>query len=163
MRAAIAGVAVWGPGLPDWPAGRPAVPVPDFLSPTERRRAGVAVRVALAVAQQAAAMAGLAPADLRSLFATANGDGALVHGILETLATPGRPAGHPLSPTQFHNSVHNAAAGYWTIGHGATRPASCLGCHDASFATALLKAVAEVAVEAEPVLLCVYDVGRRRR
>ncbi|MBS0561252.1 MAG: beta-ketoacyl synthase chain length factor [Proteobacteria bacterium] len=165
IRAWIAGVGVWGPGMAGWEAARAvlrgeadegaeaAPPAPAFLAPNERRRVGAAVRLALAVAQEAAAMAGRDPAGLRSVFATANGDGALVHAILETLAEPGRP----LSPTQFHNSVHNAAAGYWTIGHHARAPADCLGCHDASFAAGLLKAAAEAATEREPVLLCCYD------
>ena len=100
-------------------------------------------------------MAGRDPAGLRSIFASANGDGALMHAILETLSVPGRP----VSPTQFHNSVHNAAAGYWTIGHGAHAPATCLGCHDATFAASLLKAATEVVIERAPVLLCVYDVA----
>jgi len=165
IRAWIAGVGVWGPGMAGWEAARAvlrgeaevgmpaAPPAPGFLAPNERRRVGAAVRLALVVAQEAASMAERDPADLRSVFATANGDGALVHAILETLGVPGRP----LSPTQFHNSVHNAAAGYWTIGHRARAPADCLGCHDASFAAGLLKAAAEAATEREPVLLCCYD------
>ena len=63
-----------------------------------------------------------------------------------------------MSPTQFHNSVHNAAAGYWSIGTASNRPATCLGCHDWTFAASLMKAVAECQAEREPVLLCVYDV-----
>ncbi len=58
-----------------------------------------------------------------------------------------------MSPTQFHNSVHNAAAGYWSIAHGSRQPATCLGAHDWTWAAALLKAVAEVAATGAPVLL----------
>ena len=87
------------------------------------------------------------------MFATSNGDAGVIHTILETLVSA-----EPLvSPTQFHNSVHNAAAGYWTIGTRSRAPATCLGCHDASFAAALLKAMSELYVERTPVLLCVYD------
>jgi len=166
MRVHLRGVAVWGPGLPGWTASRPILagaapyapdrtppPAPAILSPTERRRTGIAVRLALAVAQQATGMAGLPPDTLRSVFGSANGDGAVVHAILETLAGSERA----VSPTQFHNSVHNAAAGYWTIATGSAAPASCLGCHDATFGAALLTAAAEVACEAAPVLLVVYD------
>jgi hypothetical protein len=162
----VRGISVWGPGLAGFDASRAtltgeapyvAVPTPapasDLLSATERRRTGVSVRLAMVAAQQAMAMAGLPAGSTRSVFATANADGAVVHAILETLAGPDRQ----VSPTQFHNSVHNAAAGYWSIATGSRASATSIGCHDATFGVALLKAAAEARVEAEPVLLCVYD------
>ena len=162
----VLGIGIWGPGLLGWtkslpvlqgrqdPAFEEAMPPPSaLLSATERRRSGLSVRLALAVAQEASAMAGIPPGAVRSVFGTSNGDGPVVHAILETLAGPDRQ----VSPTQFHNSVHNAAAGYWSIGAGSQMPALCLGCHDATFAAALLKAAAEGQAEDSPVLLCVYD------
>ena len=166
MRAYVLGVSVWGPGLEGWDASRPILaghadyisresppPAPAMLSATERRRASLVVRLALDAAQAACAMAGLAPNSLRSVFGTSNGDGAVVHAILESLAS----GDQQVSPTQFHNSVHNAAAGYWTIAAGSRQPATSVGCHDATMGAALLKTLAEVMVEREPVLLCVYD------
>ena len=163
----VAGVGLLAPGLPGWEASRavlagcapwqPAemtLPPPAILSATERRRAGPVVRLALAVAGEAAAASGLPPASLRPVFGSANGDSVTVCAILDALADP---AGF-VSPTQFHNSVHNAAAGYWSIGTKSDRPATCLGCHDWTFGAALMKAVAECAAEREPVLLCLYDV-----
>jgi Beta-ketoacyl synthase, N-terminal domain len=163
----VIGVGVRGPGLDGWAASRPVLtgrvallaepprlPPLALLAPNERRRAGPVVRLALAVAQEATEMAGLAAGAMHSIFASANGDGALVHAILETLAGADRQ----VSPTQFHNSVHNAPAGYWSIATGATRAASCLGCHDATAAAALLCAGAEAQVEDRAVLLCAYDV-----
>jgi hypothetical protein len=114
------------------------------------------LRLALTVAQEAAVASGLPPASLRSVFASGNGDAPLVCGILEGLAAAGQQA-RAVSPTQFHNSVHNAAAGYWGIAHGSTQPATCIGLHDDSFAAGLLKAVAEVAADGTPVLFCAYD------
>ena len=78
-----------------------------------------------------------------AVFGSSNGDAVVVHDILEALASADRP----VSPTQFHNSVHNAAAGYWTIATGSHQPATCLGCHDHTLAASLLKAVAEVEAE----------------
>ncbi len=167
MRGSVLGVSVWGPGLPGWHASRPALagladhepcevapPAPSMLSATERRRTSLAVRLALHAAQEACAMSGLAPGTLRAVFGTANGDGAVMHAILDSLATG---EGH-VSPTQFHNSVHNAAAGYWTIGTASRQPATCVGCHDTTAGMALLNAAAEMQVEQVPVLLCVYDL-----
>ena len=162
----VAAASLLGPGLPDWAtaqavlAGQDAwhasevvLPPPALLSATERRRTGPVVRLALAVAEAAASASGLAPDSLRPVFASGNGDGLTVGSILEAMAQPDGA----VSPTQFHNSVHNAAAGYWSIGTASRRPATCLGGHDWSFGCALLKAVAECSAEREPVLLCVYD------
>lgn len=166
IAAGIGGIGVWGPGLEGWVASHPVLagtapwlrapsspPPPTILSPTERRRSGLVVRLALAVATEAAANSGLQAASLRAVFASAHGDGHVVGHILETLSG----AEQLVSPTQFHNSVHNAAAGYWSIGIGSDRPAACLGAYQASFAAALLTAMAEVATQHEPVLLCAYD------
>jgi hypothetical protein len=97
-------------------------------------------------------MAGIAPGAIPSVFATSNGDGAVVHSILEALA-----ADQPVSPTQFHNSVHNTAAGYWSIATASQQASTCLACHDFTAATALLMALTEIQTESRPVLLCVYD------
>ena len=171
IAAWLTGVAVWGPGLPGWAASRAVLagqapylpadtppPAPDILSSTERRRTGVSVRLALAVAQQAMAMCGeppgsIAPGSIASVFGSANGDGAVVNSILVALTGPERV----VSPTQFHNSVHNAAAGYWTIATGSHLAATSLGCHDSTFAAALLKAATQLRVEQAPVLLVLYD------
>jgi hypothetical protein len=98
-------------------------------------------------------MAGLVPGSIPGLFATSNGDGAVVHTILEAIAT-----NHPVSPTQFHNSVHNTSAGYWSIATRSQQPITCITGGVATAAMALLKAVAEVQAENGPLLLCVYDV-----
>ena len=166
MRCGIAGVGLLGPGLSGWAAGRAvlageaawepgpvSLPPPAMLPPTERRRTSAAVRLALAVAAEAAADSGMAPETLETVFASSNGDGAVVGSILEALATPGGA----ISPTQFHNSVHNAAAGYWGIAVGSMRASVSLGGHDDSFATGLVQAVAAVVGRGVPVLFCCYD------
>lgn len=100
MRASVLGVGVWGPGLRGWEASRPVlagaepsdmqewVPQPSpLLSATERRRTGPAARLALHVAREACEMSGLQPGELGAVFGTANGDGAVVHAILKSLAS----------------------------------------------------------------------------
>ena len=177
LSAGIVGVSVWGPGLEGWAASRPVLagakpyeprhsppPAPAILAPTERRRTGPVVCLALAVAHEAAqqaaqenaASSGLPPGSLRCVFGSSNGDGVVVGGILEALARA-QGAERVVSPTAFHNSVHNAAAGYWSIANAGRQPATCLGAHDSTWAAALLKAMAEVAADGEAVLLCCYD------
>jgi predicted hotdog family 3-hydroxylacyl-ACP dehydratase len=169
LVASVLGVSVWGPGLEGWERSRPvltgtepyscqetAPPVPTALPAAERRRCGPVVRLAMAVAGDAAAHSGLDPGGLRSVFASSNGDGPVVGSILGTLAAAG-PEERPVSPTQFHNSVHNAPAGYWSIAHGNAQSAVCLGLHDDTVAAALMTALAEVVANGVPVLVAVYD------
>ncbi|NVN09753.1 beta-ketoacyl synthase chain length factor [Nguyenibacter vanlangensis] len=167
MRVAVRGVSVWGPGLSGWAQAARVLrgeapwvaapvqpPPPASLPANERRRAGAVTRLALALAEDACTQAGLAPAEVRGVFASSNGDGAVLDDILRALTTPGGD----VSPTRFHNSVHNTAAGYWTIGHASLAPAVALGCFDWSFGQGLLKAAAECVVEDAPVLLVAYDL-----
>jgi hypothetical protein len=166
MRVFLAGVSVLGPGLPGWAASEAVLagaapyapapftpPPPALLSATERRRTSPAVRLALAAAAEAAAASGLPPAEVETVFASSNGDGAVVGAILDALVTPDGV----ISPTQFHNSVHNAAAGYWSIAVGSTRPSVSVGGHDHVFAAGLLHAAARAVASGAPVLLCAYD------
>jgi hypothetical protein len=170
LAATIQGIGFWAPGLPDWPRARafaqggaaaadaPARPAPALLAANERRRAPESVAVALHVAMAACEDAGQAPADLPGVFASTHGDLAITDYMCATLADA--PA--TISPTRFHNSVHNAAAGYWTIGAGCMRPATALSAHAGSFAQGLLEALSQIAAgDASSVLLVGYDTDAR--
>ncbi len=164
--AYLAGIGVLGPGLADWPhaaavltgrrpygAAPTLLPAPLLLPAAERRRTGRLVRVALAVAAEAVAQSAAQAALLASVFTSSSGDGQNCHELCLSLAASPRE----VSPTRFTNSVHNAAAGYWSIAMGATAPCSVLCAHDASFTAGLIEALAQVTVEGEPVLLVAYD------
>jgi len=75
--------------------------------------------------------------------------------LCRTLATPERM----VSPTLFHQSVHNAAAGYWGIATASQQSSTALSCYDDSFAAGLLEAVTVVCTERCPVLLVAYDLA----
>lgn len=166
LSAYVRGVGLLGPGLTDWQSGAPVIagamayqpcptvlPTPQALPPAERRRTGATVRLAIAVAQQAVASAAIDPGCLAAVFASSSGDGVICHEICEALATEDRQ----ISPTRFHNSVHNAAAGYWSIATGATAASSAICAFDASFAAGLLEALTQIAVSGEPALLTAYE------
>jgi hypothetical protein len=53
--------------------------------------------------------------------------------------------------------VHNAAAGYWTIGTGAMAPTTAISAYDGSFAQGLLEALAQLATDTDAVLLAACD------
>lgn len=165
LVASVEGIGFWAPGLPSWetarafaidgtlPAEAAARPVPRLLPANERRRAPDTVAVALEVALAACEVAGADPATLPSVFTSTHGDLAITDYICTTLADDPRA----LSPTKFHNSVHNAAAGYWTIGAGCHAPATAISSLQASFAQGLLEAMVQLATGVERVLLVAYD------
>jgi len=166
LSAYVDGVGLLGPGFNSWshavaPLCDPAtyvsqptvLPAVTALPTAERRRAGSVVKLALTVGFEAAARADVKPADLATVFASSGADGRNCHEICEVLATGDRQ----LSPTRFHNSVHNAAAGYWGIASGAMTPCNVLSAFDASFAAGLLEALSQVVANETKVLLLAYD------
>lgn len=168
LSAQVIGIGLAGPGLPDWPRAAPVLagelpyrpaptvlPVIEALPSAERRRTGTTVRLALTVAQQALGATGIDPATLSSVFASSGADGAICHEICLALAAEDRQ----ISPTRFHNSVHNAAAGYWSIAMRTMARSTALCAFDGSFAAGLLEALTQVAVDAQPVLLAAYETG----
>jgi len=162
----IDGIGLIGPGLSDWLSGRailalPAsyqyqkavLPVPATLPPAERRRCGPIVKLSLAVGYQAAAAAGLDVSVLPTVFSASGGDGGNCHEICAMLASSDRQ----ISPTRFHNSVHNAAAGYWSIATGAMAPSSVLCAYDGSFGAGLLEALVQAVIDQVATLLIAGD------
>jgi hypothetical protein len=63
-----------------------------------------------------------------------------------------------ISPTDFHNSVHNAAAGYWSIATAAQGPSTAISGWDCGFAIGLVEALGMVHVEGRDTLLVAYDL-----
>jgi hypothetical protein len=166
LQAWINGIGLIAPGLTDWPSAAavlrgdaayetaPSVlPVPLLLPPAERRRASRVIRLSLGVGQEAVTHAGADASTLATVFAASGADGHNCHALCEQLAGDDRQ----ISPTRFHNSVHNAAAGYWGIATHSMAPCQVIGAFDASFGAGLLDALAQVAMDGQPVLLVAYD------
>lgn len=166
LTAWIDGIGLIAPGLPDWPSaaavlsgaqpwrGEPSVlPAAALLPSAERRRASRVIRLALALGQQAAAQAGADLAQLATVFAASGADGHNCHALCEQLASDDRQ----ISPTRFHNSVHNAAAGYWGIATRSMAPCQVICAYDGSLGAGLLDALAQVVLDDRRVLLICYD------
>lgn len=162
----VEGIGLLGPGISGWEDGRlklsgqapyeqarTVLPPPMSLPAAERRRSGAVIKVSLAVGHEAVHAAGLQASSLPSVFTSSGGDGVNCHDICTTLASDDKL----ISPTRFHNSVHNAASGYWSISTGATPTSSVLCAHDGSFSAGLLEAVTQAVTENTPVLLVAYD------
>lgn len=162
----IKGIGLWAPGADDWKAFEDIVagnaapgttnrPVADVLPPNERRRAPESVLLAAAAAGQAVRMSGLAAAALPCVFASAHGDQVITDYMCTTLAT----APTELSPTKFHNSVHNAPAGYWTIATHCHASSSAVSGGETSFGAGLLEAATLAVADERDVLLASYDIA----
>lgn len=162
----LEGIGLLGPGLPGWAASVPvladpasytptplAIPAADCLPPAERRRVGQLVKIALAAGREAAAQSGQEVSTLANVFSASSGDGDTCHAICEALAGPDRL----ISPTRFHNSVHNAAAGYWGIAMKCMAPSTSLCAFDGSFAAGLLETAAQTLSNRAPTLLVASD------
>jgi hypothetical protein len=162
----VDGVGLLGPGLTSWAASldvlrgtapfvsaTTALPAPARLPPAERRRSGAAVKLALAVADEAVAQAQVDPAVLATVFTSSSGEGSNCHVLCETLATPAPM----VSPTRFTNSVHNAAAGCWHIAVGSRASSTSLCAFDGSFNAGLIEAATSVVLSRQPMLLVASD------
>lgn len=170
INAYVEGIGVWAPGLAGWGKSRPVLrgetpyqpapmnlPAIELLPANERRRMVATVKLAIASGVEAFAMAGRDPAEIATVFTSSGGDGDTLHNICETLVS----APLEVSPTRFHNSVHNAPAGYWGIATKAQAPSTALCAHDWSFTAGLLDALAQAISDDCPVGLVAYDVPYR--
>lgn len=169
MNVDVLGCAVRAPGFPDWSTARRVlagdaeydreaasetstrVPLPA----NEQRRLPATAREALRVGAEALADAAIDDAsDIATVFSSCGSDGEITHQICEALARS--PA--LISPTRFHNSVHNAPGGYWSIAFASHAPSTSLCAFEASFAAGLLEAAAQALAEQRRVLLIAYDL-----
>ena len=166
----IGGIGAWGPGFESWDALRELLfardvsryeqgvatiaPKPESIPARERRRSPLAVKLGVEVATQACAAAGVRPADTPCVFASGMGDTHITDYMCRALCTESKL----LSPTKFHNSVHNASAGYWSISTGCHQASSAVSAFELTFPVALLEAAVQCAVEHRPVLLVLHDI-----
>lgn len=168
LAVALTGIGVQGPGLAGWEATREvlaghapfaatplSLPPAEALPPAERRRVGLTVRLSMAIGFEAVRQASADASELATVFSSTGGDCDNCHAILEVLASDDRS----VSPTRFHNSVHNAPSGYWSIATHSMAPSTSLCAYDATFGAGLLDAAAQVACSGKPCMLLAYDTA----
>lgn len=168
LQIHVDGIGLFGPGLSGWGQARevltgkqslqlaPAqLPPVESLPPAERRRVGTAIKLSMAIGFEATRNAAADPVQLATVFSSTEGDCDNCHAILEVLASDDRA----MSPTRFHNSVHNAPSGYWSIATGCMEPSTSLCAFDATFAAGLLEATTQALANGKPCLLLAYDTA----
>jgi hypothetical protein len=165
------GVGAWGPGFAGWsdlqaqlrdPATIPADPTlppakAEVIPGNERRRAPPVVKAAVEVSAQATQAAGVDPSELACVFGSGLGDTEITDYMCAQLASPDKQ----LSPTRFHNSVHNAPAGYWTIATHCMRSANSIAAYNQTAGISLVEAATQASQEQVPVLMTLYDLSAR--
>ncbi|MDH3336260.1 MAG: beta-ketoacyl synthase chain length factor [Gammaproteobacteria bacterium] len=161
----IAGLGVWSEHFSNWDgfcavlagsAGtQSAALTPELIPPKERRRAPLAVKMAVEVMDQACRMAAVEPSEVATVFASGMGDMQITDYMCRTLATSPRM----ISPTKFHNSVHNASTGYWSIATHSHSPANAISGYSHSAAVAILEGAVQAVEEEVPVLVAVLEMA----
>lgn len=167
MNVFVEAVGLAAPGLNNWQESLPVLRgqqdyqpsaleryKPEQLPPNERRRATDLVRMAFRVCED---LLRDQPADVRqcaTVFASSGGDYPIIDQICKALCENERL----VSPTQFHNSVHNSAAGYWSIATGSRAPSTSISAYDDSFGAGLVEAAGVCVIEQLPTILAVYDI-----
>ncbi len=167
MMIGVKAIGMAAPGLPSWaeaqavlrgesPYHAEELPryAPSLLPSNERRRTTPVGRLAFQSAEEAIGVVNGEASHLASVFASSGGDTDIVCKICTALATEERL----VSPTNFHNSVHNAAAGYWSIATGSHGASTSLSAYDGSYVAGLLEAAVLALGEDVDVLLVGYDV-----
>ncbi len=168
IKFGIGAIATLGPGIENWAqlqamlnGEQPfdlAAPLPklapSLLPANERRRTTTLIKLALQCGADALAQRPEQLERCATVFASSGGDLEIVDRILSALQLEGKP----VSPIHFHNSVHNAPAGYWSIAAASRAASTSLSAYDSSFGAGLLEAATQVLTEQQPVLLVAYDL-----
>jgi Beta-ketoacyl synthase, N-terminal domain len=124
-----------------------------LLPASLRRRASLTTQMAVTAASRACERARVEPRKLPSVFASLGGEIRVTDELCRALPDPEQS----LSPTRFHNSVHNTTAGYWGILHECHSPATAIAALEDTFAIGLLEACSQLAACPEDTLLVCYD------
>src|SRR4051812_16105264 len=125
------------------------VPEVRFVEPQLRRRLGPLARMMLHVAQQCAADA----RNLRLVFGSQHGELGYTVALLKALA-----AQEPLSPTVFSLSVHNAAAGMFSMLRAERTASTAIAAGDETLGQALVESYCQLDADpAQPVLMVYAD------
>jgi len=124
----------------------------SILAPMLRRRTSIATKMAITALVRACKDAQV-DSDLPVIFTSSIGEMAVTDALCRAIAE----SRLPLSPTRFHNSVHNTAAGYWSLSVGSMAPMQSMAGMEDSFAMGLLEAYCQLQSGVERLLLVSYD------
>ncbi|WP_019895154.1 beta-ketoacyl synthase chain length factor [Hydrogenovibrio halophilus] len=168
MKVYLQTIGLQAPGLEGWEHALPVLqgvqpyqdePLsrysPQFLPANERRRTTDTIKLALRTAEDTCRhLSPQARSQLPAVFACVDGDTAISAKMTQAILSD-----EPMvSPIHFHNSVHNAPAGYWMIGQRNQKAASALSAGEYQLGNSLLETFSQLE-EVEPhAMLILYDL-----
>jgi hypothetical protein len=169
MKFYIQSICAYSPMFSDWPEAvkflqkgdtynpseQRKIPKAEILSPTERRRASRTVNLALNVAEQAQQSSCVSMDDLSKVFSCSNGDSDIFNYLCSEVSLESIL----LSPTKFHQSLHNSVAGYWDIYSGSSQCSTSISAGEYSFIAGLIESALLTMNKQRPVLYVSYDLA----
>jgi Beta-ketoacyl synthase, N-terminal domain len=158
--AYLRGLGLWSPGFASpeaWCRGEPDPEVSTadarMLEGPLRRRASPLTRISVDVFDQATLAAGIDAAAIPTIWATAHGE----HGNAIKLLKMMLRGDGKLSPTHFHNSVHNTPSAYASIAGGNASPSTTLTGGPELVASSILEALCHLDAGAPEIAVIVAD------
>ena len=162
LRAELRGIGMWTEahgsleawvedGMPErWSVpDKPARPPASMLHSRLRRRTSTLTRAVVTAIEEAVAASGGDLGHTRFVLVSSFGE---IETTVTLLSQLGEPGG-PISPTKFHNSVHNTATGYLSIAAGNHCEATALAGGPHSLEIGMLEVIAGLAEGGEDALL----------
>jgi len=140
----------WCLGEADPDASKPAA---KLLEGALRRRASPLTRMSVEVFEQAMRTSSFDPAEIPTIWATAHGE----HDTAIKLLKMMRRGEGKLSPTHFHNSVHNTPSGYASISAGNCSASTTLTGGPELVASSLLEAFCRLEAGAGEIVVVLAD------
>ncbi len=126
---------------------------PALLPPRLRRRTSPLTRAVAEVVARLQAQTGVDPAKVPMIHASAMGEIGTTLGLLAMM----QEGNGAVSPTRFHNSVHNTAAGYVSIATGNRGFSTALAAGSQTPAMALVEAFSVIHAGATEVMVIVAE------
>lgn len=128
------------------------IPPSDLLSSRLKRRMSRLIQMTIATTHAARAGFPLAD-DIPLVFGSANGEintiGSVIKDIFQEQAL--------VSPSQFHNSVHNSAPGYWSILTKLHHASTTISADNLTFGYSLMQAITFLSDDCHSAQLTVGD------
>lgn len=156
----VCGVGLWTPGYANpksWCDGEADAekpkPAATLLKGPLSRRATPLTRMSIEAMQQAVAMGDADLSTIPSVWATCHGEHSAAISLLRMM----QEGEGKLSPTKFHNSVHNAASGYASIATGNRTLSTTLTGGAEIVASSLLEAICLVQSLDRSIVLVLAD------
>jgi hypothetical protein len=156
----VRGIGLWTPGFSNpeaWCRGQSDSEVTKADAPILegplRRRASALTRISVDVFGQATRAAGVDIHSIPTIWATAHGEHATAIKLLEMMI---RGEGK-VSPTQFHNSVHNTPSAYASISCGNASASSTLTGGPELVSSALLEAFCHLDTGTQEIVVVLGD------